>query len=74
MTEALNNALQYVFDELNLHRVEANYMPHNVKSASVLKRLGFVAEGFARDYLYINGRWEDHVRTSKTNDNWRDLV
>ncbi len=71
MTEALKVATDYVFQELNLHRIMANYMPHNQRSGNVLKRLGFVVEGYARDYLLINGKWQDHILTSLTNPNWK---
>ena len=71
MTEALNAAIQYVFQELNLHRIMANYMPHNQRSGNLLKRLGFIVEGYARDYLLINGQWQDHILTSLTNPNWQ---
>lgn len=71
MREALDVALAYAFDgPLNLHRVQANYMPHNRRSGGLLRRLGFVVEGYARDYLFLNGRWEDHVLTSLTNPKW----
>lgn len=73
MDEAMRFAIKYSFEVINLHRINANYMPHNVRSGKVLKKLGFVAEGFARDYLFINGRWEDHILTSLTNDKWREL-
>jgi ribosomal-protein-alanine N-acetyltransferase len=71
MTEALSISTKYIFQELNLHRIMANYMPHNRRSAKVLKRLGFVVEGYATDYLMINGQWEDHILTSLTNPHWR---
>ncbi|QSX37009.1 GNAT family N-acetyltransferase [Shewanella sedimentimangrovi] len=58
-------ALQYAFGTLKLHRVMANYMPANVRSGALLERLGFEREGFARSYLQINGRWEDHILTAK---------
>ncbi|WP_339060369.1 ribosomal protein S5-alanine N-acetyltransferase [Tepidibacillus marianensis] len=70
MTEAIQLGIDYIFHELNLHRIMANYMPHNRKSGQVLKRLGFVIEGYARDYLMINGKWEDHILTSLTNHRW----
>ncbi|MBI5155568.1 ribosomal protein S5-alanine N-acetyltransferase [Candidatus Poribacteria bacterium] len=70
MTESLRRAIWYVFTEMHIHRVMANYMPHNVRSGRLLRRLGFVPEGYARDYLLINGRWEDHVLTSLTNPSW----
>ncbi|MDB9305508.1 GNAT family N-acetyltransferase [Nodularia spumigena CS-591/12] len=71
MTEALKVATEYVFEELNFHRIMANYMPHNRRSGNVLKRLGFVVEGYARDYLLINGKWEDHILTSLVNPHWK---
>ena len=71
MTEALKAAIQYTFQELNIHRIMANYMPHNQRSGNLLKRLGFVVEGYAKDYLLINGKWEDHILTSLTNFSWQ---
>lgn len=71
MTEALTGAIAHVFDVLNLHRVMANYVPRNQRSGRLLRRLGFTIEGYARDYLLINGRWEDHILTSRLNPNWR---
>jgi [ribosomal protein S5]-alanine N-acetyltransferase len=67
MREALQASIAYVFVELRLHRIMANYMPFNRRSGGLLRRLGFVVEGYARDYLQINGVWEDHVLTSLTN-------
>lgn len=64
MTEALRVACDYVFTALGLHRIQANHLPENLRSAAVLRRLGFVVEGYARDYLLINGQWRDHVLTS----------
>jgi len=70
MEEALRSVIPYMFGPRNLHRIMANYMPSNTPSAALLKRLGFVEEGLAKDYLRINGRWRDHVLTSLTNDDW----
>jgi ribosomal-protein-alanine N-acetyltransferase len=67
MFEAITATNVFVFEELCLHRIMANYMPCNQRSASLLKRLGFTEEGLARDYLKIAGRWEDHVLTSLIN-------
>jgi ribosomal-protein-alanine N-acetyltransferase len=67
MAEALSAALEHAWRELRLHRVMANYRPENLRSGRLLERLGFVREGFAREYLFIDGAWRDHVLTSKTN-------
>ncbi len=71
MTEALELAIAHVFGELNFHRIMANYIPRNRRSARLLRRLGFRVEGRAKDYLLIAGRWEDHVLTSRVNRAWR---
>lgn len=70
--EGVSALVQYGFDELNLHRIMANYMPTNARSGALLKRMGFTVEGYARDYLHLNGKWEDHIMTSRTNPNWKD--
>jgi [ribosomal protein S5]-alanine N-acetyltransferase len=70
MTEALKISIEYVFQNLKIHRIMANYMPHNQRSGNVLKNLGFVVEGYARDYLLIDGKWQDHILTSITNPHW----
>ena len=66
LTEGLPAALAYFFETLGLHRVQAAYLPRNERSGRLLRRLGFTVEGYARDYLKIAGRWEDHLLTSKT--------
>lgn len=65
MREALEASLRWAFGELGLHRVMANYMPRNQRSAGLLQRLGFEQEGYAKRYLQIAGVWEDHVLTSR---------
>lgn len=74
MYEALTASLQHVFTSLNLHRVMANYVPENDRSGRLLSRLGFVEEGVAKDYLHINGRWRDHILTSKLNPVFRHFT
>lgn len=66
MTEACRAGIDYIFKEVRLHRIMANYMPTNVRSAAVLERLGFTIEGTAKSYLYLAGEWQDHVLTSLT--------
>jgi ribosomal-protein-alanine N-acetyltransferase len=67
MAEALRAANTFIFERLRLHRIMANYRPENLRSRQLLERLGFVREGLARDYLFIDGAWRDHVLTSLTN-------
>ena len=69
MTEIVGGSIDYVFKELDLHRIMANYVPENVRSARVLKKLGFEEEGYAKSYLFIAGKWRDHILTAKLNPN-----
>jgi ribosomal-protein-alanine N-acetyltransferase len=67
MAEALRATNAFVFRELRLHRIMANYRPENERSARLLERLGFAREGLAREYLFIDGEWRDHVLTALVN-------
>ena len=61
MAEAIQLTLDFSFDTLSLHRVEAACLPSNTPSKNLLMKSGFIQEGFARRYLRINGTWQDHV-------------
>jgi [ribosomal protein S5]-alanine N-acetyltransferase len=63
MTEAVRAVSTHAFSVLRLHRVSASYMPTNDRSGRVLRRVGFTVVGYARDYLFIDGAWRDHVLT-----------
>ena len=67
MQEGLEAGIGYMFDTQNLHRIMANYIPGNERSARLLERLGFEREGYAKAYLNIAGRWQDHVLTALVN-------
>lgn len=64
MVEAVRAVSTWAFDTLRLHRLSASYMPTNERSGKVLRRAGFAVVGYARDFLYINGAWRDHVLTA----------
>ena len=61
MRSALANLMPYAFGGLRLHRVEAACLPHNEASIRTLEGAGFRREGLARNYLKINGTWQDHL-------------
>ncbi len=71
MHEALQAALDDAFGpRVWLHRVQANVRPENTRSLALLERLGFGHEGHAREYLFIDGAWRDHLMTAKLNPSW----
>jgi len=61
MTAAVGSLLPFAFQTLRLHRVEAACIPANVASIRLLEKTGFRREGFAREYLCIDGVWQDHL-------------
>ena len=72
MRRALEICCDAMFVSFGLHRIMANFRPENERSRRLLQRLGFVEEGFARDYLFIDGAWRDHVLTSLTHPDFHD--
>jgi ribosomal-protein-alanine N-acetyltransferase len=61
MTAAVHAVVPFVFDSLELHRLEAACLPTNTASMRLLEKTGFQREGLARRYLRINGLWQDHL-------------
>ena len=61
MTAAVRGVIPFAFGTLRLHRIEAACIPENTASIRLLERTGFQREGFARQYLCINGLWQDHL-------------
>jgi len=74
ITEGLKASIDYVFDNLRLHRIEANVIPNNVPSIRVLEKLGFYNEGISRKYLKINGKWQDHIHMVLLNELMEDEI
>ncbi len=61
MTEASQLISDFAFNELKLNRLEASCLPRNEPSTKLLRRVGFEEEGYAKAYLRVNGKWEDHI-------------
>lgn len=67
MTEAIEKIIEIAFHDMKLHRIEANIMPHNIRSRRAVEKLGFKEEGISEKYLKINDKWEDHCRFALIN-------
>ena len=61
MTAAVRVLVPFAFSTLKLHRIEAACIPENTASVRLLEKTGFKREGYAREYLCINGMWQDHL-------------
>jgi len=70
MTEAVGTVIPFAFDTLGLHRIHAAFLPNNQASRRVLEKNGFVEEGFAENYLQIDGKWCDHVLFGLTRERY----
>ncbi|WP_167784805.1 GNAT family N-acetyltransferase [Ramlibacter rhizophilus] len=64
MYAAAHPASREVLSRYNLHRIMATHLPENLRSAKLLRKLGFAVEGYARDFVMINGKWRDNVLLS----------
>jgi ribosomal-protein-alanine N-acetyltransferase len=68
MSEGLGLVLRYAFEQLRLHRLDAQIQPGNHASLRLVRRLGFRNEGYSPRLLFIDGAWRDHERWAITSD------
>ena len=68
MTAAVHAIIPFALEKLRLHRLEAACIPTNAGSIRLLEKNGFVREGYAREYLCINGIWQDHLLFARLKD------
>jgi [ribosomal protein S5]-alanine N-acetyltransferase len=74
MSKGIALLLKEAFEELNLHRLEANIQPENLASIGLVSNAGFVKEGFSKNYLRVGGlQWKDHERWAIVNASWSEL-
>jgi len=59
-TEALIKLLDFGFNHLQLHRIEAGCAVDNIASIKVLEKAGMTREGMKRKKLPIRGEWKDN--------------
>lgn len=69
MKEALTAMINYGFEKMNLHSIEANLDPDNTGSVKLLEKLNFVREGYFKDSYYFKGEFTDTATYSLINDN-----
>jgi ribosomal-protein-alanine N-acetyltransferase len=70
MTEAVGLVVPFCFETLGLHRIHAAFLPDNAASRRVLEKNGFAEEGYAENYLQIDGKWADHVLFGLTRERY----
>lgn len=72
MQEALNRAMTFAFEELKLHRLEADVDPNNLGSLGMLKKAGFQEEGYFYERWYVMNRWCDSVMLGLLKSKWEE--
>ncbi len=68
MSTGVALAVHYAFDQLRLHRVEADIQPGNTASLRLVRQLGFRKEGVSPGFIKIDGVWCDHERWAITRE------
>jgi RimJ/RimL family protein N-acetyltransferase len=61
MSMVMQRVLDFAFDDLSLHRLEADTDPHNAASLALLEKFGFRREGYFRERWYVHEKWLDSV-------------
>jgi len=74
VTECCASLLDYLFDELRLHRVTIECGTANTRSCAIPERLGFTREGLKRETQWVSGRWLDLVTWSVLDREWRERI
>ncbi|MBI9069572.1 MAG: GNAT family N-acetyltransferase [Salinivirgaceae bacterium] len=58
-TEVARKMIDFGFDQLKLHRIEAGTAVGNIHSENILLKIGMSHEGLRRKILPIRGQWVD---------------
>lgn len=72
--DALNTLLRYAFDVLNLHRISLETWAQNERALRCYQAVGFVQEGYMREAIWLNGRFEDVVQMGVLRREWRERM
>lgn len=69
-TESLRKVIDYLFKQLNKHRIIGSIDPDNAPSISLVERLGFRKEAHFKESLFIDGQWVDDIVYAILNREW----
>lgn len=68
MSEGMRLVFKFAFEDLELHRLEADIQPGNTPSLEFARKVGFRHEGYSPGFIRINGAWKDHERWAVNSD------
>ncbi len=72
-TESLKRIIDYLFKELNKHRIITSIDPENKSSIRLVERIGFRKEAYFVESLRINGKWVDDLIYALIEKDWENL-
>ncbi len=72
-SEALKRVIDFLFRELNKHRITTSIDPANHSSIRLVERIGFRKEAHFRESLWINGQWVDDLVFALLEKDWLTL-
>jgi len=73
-TEAVKTAIDFLFTQLNKHRIIANLDPRNTKSIALLERLSFRKEAHFVQSYFSKGEWLDDVVYAILKKEWEMIL
>ena len=68
--EAVKKILDFGFEKLRLHRIEAKFMKENARSFRVMEKVGMTFEGYEREAMFIKGRYVTVGTCAILKDEW----
>lgn len=70
MHQALEAIIDFAFNTLDLHRIEADVDTQNAASLGLLKKLGFKQEGLFKERWFVYDKWQDSVMLGLLKQDW----
>lgn len=71
LQKCLTKFFDYIFNSLDMNKLEVRFVPSNKKSGKLAERMGFKTEGILRDSYFINGKFEDLVVGGLLKKEWK---
>jgi len=69
-TESVRKVVDYLFTELNKHRIITSIDPNNESSIRLVERIGFRKEAHFVESIFVNGKWVDDLIYSLIDKDW----
>lgn len=73
-TESVKRVVDYLFKELNKHRIITSIDPENKNAIGLVERIGFRKEAHFIESLLVNGQWVDDLIFALTEKDWEKLT